>query len=426
MLVSSIFRGIEVSIELIAALTAEEKRLRAAIVASLVATARTRLTGVSRIYLDHLHTTSFSLVGQEAMELSKAPRVQAAFRLDILVGLATPNLGRFSNVRQILKDNRTARSGVLNNALGEDMVMVSSLPKQLTRKLFQVPFGRLCTTLLKLATKAEDATFLLFPTAFTQEVAVAGDGWVVKTEVNTNHLIGRGDVGSRDIYNDMEEVAPVMVAQISRTNLATNVLESVFGNRERHLNTTRDRCKRAGHGPPFHPVRTGIIANRSGYRLWTANGLKPGSRSPLLLSFGYLFWVLSLVLLLPRKSRFHGFSGFHTRGTDQLGRKIGELSTQWVVGRFLQLDAITTTRLETLTADSIETLSVLLHRSIKERPLLRRRIQLYHNCSVHADSISYTHKFVKREESSVCGQLSFLPRLKDGGLQKGMLDDRSS
>jgi hypothetical protein len=48
---------------------------------------------------------------------------------------------------------------------------------------------------------------------------------------------------------------------------------------------------------------------------------------------------------------------------------------------------------------------------------------LYHNCSVHADSISYTNKFVNREESSVCGQLSFLPRLKDGGLQKGMLDD---
>jgi hypothetical protein len=67
MLVSYIFRGIEVSIELIAALTAEEKRLRAAIVASLVATARTRLTGVSRINLDRCHPTSLSFIGQEAI-----------------------------------------------------------------------------------------------------------------------------------------------------------------------------------------------------------------------------------------------------------------------------------------------------------------------------------------------------------------------
>jgi hypothetical protein len=209
-------------------------------------------------------------------------------------------------------------------------------------------------------------------------------------------------------------VTPVMVAQISRTNLATNVLESVFGNCERHLNTTRDRCKRAGHGPPFHPVRTGIIANRSGYRLWRANGLKLGSRSPLLLSFGYLFWVLSLVLLLPRKSRFHGFSGFHTRGAHELSGQIGVLSTQGVVGRFVQLSAIATPRLKALTADGIEALSVLLHRSIKESPLLRTRIQLYHNCSVHADSISYTPTFVT---IAVCGQLSFLPGRNARGIR---------
>jgi hypothetical protein len=87
----------------------------------------------------------------------------------------------------------------------------------------------------------------------------------------------------------------------------------------------------------------------------------------------------------------------------------------------MQLNTIATTRLKSLTADGIETLSVLDHRSIKDSPLLRGRIQLYHNCSVHADSISYIPTFVNREEYSVCGQLSFLPMPKGRGIQKGTL-----
>jgi hypothetical protein len=95
------------------------------------------------------------------------------------------------------------------------------------------------------------------------------------------------------------------------------------------------------------------------------------------------------VFLLPRESRFDRFSGLHTRGTHELSGQIGVLSTQWIVGCFVQLYPVATSRLVSLTADGIEALSVLLHRAIKDSPLLRGRIQLYHNCSVHARTISY-------------------------------------
>ncbi len=83
--------------------------------------------------------------------------------------------------------------------------MVSSLPKQFARKLFQVPFSRFGSLRLKLATEAEDAAFLLFPLTISQELAIAGHGWPIQAEVNTNHIRAGVDNRSRDIHNDMEE-----------------------------------------------------------------------------------------------------------------------------------------------------------------------------------------------------------------------------
>ncbi len=91
------------------------------------------------------------------------PGVHAALPFALAMG------DTFANMRQVLKDDGAPRGSVLHDAFGEDMVMVSSLPKQFARKLFQVPFGRFASLFLKLATETEDAAFLLFPTTVPQE-----------------------------------------------------------------------------------------------------------------------------------------------------------------------------------------------------------------------------------------------------------------
>jgi hypothetical protein len=251
MLLSNIQRGVIVCVYAIATCTTEEKRLRTTIGSPLISALGTGLTRMARINFDHLNTACLCLVAQEAMELSERPGMQTAFRLNILVRLASAYLGCLSNSSQVLKNNCRSWCGVLDYAFGEDMVVVKSQPKQLTRKFFQVPFGRLCTTLLEFATNAEDTTFLLFPTTFPQEVAVTGDGWVVKPEVNTNYLIGRGDVGSRDINDDMEKVAPVMETEIRGADLSSNVLGSMLRDNKAHIQTFVNR----GWLTPLYPPK---------------------------------------------------------------------------------------------------------------------------------------------------------------------------
>src|SRR5439155_3794432 len=119
------------------------------------------------------------------------------------------------------------------------------------------------------------------------------------SQVDTNNLLGGSNIGSRNGYNDMEVVTPVMIAEISRTDLFANILESVFGNGKAHHNASLDSCKRSLHALPLDPIRAGIIADRSGFRLRTTNRLEGGRFFSLFLGFFNQLGIASCMLLLP-------------------------------------------------------------------------------------------------------------------------------
>ena len=81
--------------------------MRTTIVTSLVPTVATGLRGVPRVNFDHGHTSFLSLVGQEAMELSKAPTMEPTLILGVLL-----HGGPVSNVCQVLNDKSRARGSV--------------------------------------------------------------------------------------------------------------------------------------------------------------------------------------------------------------------------------------------------------------------------------------------------------------------------
>ena len=92
---------------------------------------------------------------------------------------------------------------------------------------------------------------------------------------------------------------------------------------------------------------------------------------------------------LPGESRFDGFRRFDTSGTDQLSGKIRILDTQGVVRPFMQLDSIPARSSKALVSDGIKTSGMLFKRCLEALCLLRCRVELYLDRSIHAKTISY-------------------------------------
>ena len=122
-----------------------------------------------------------------------------------------------------------------------------------------------------------------------------------------------------------------------------------------------------------------------------------GTLFPLLLRFCDQLGRAYLVFLLPGERRFDGLSGLDASSAHQLSRQIGKGSTQGILCGFVQLHPVAGCLLKAFTADGIETRGVLSHRAIKNGSLLLGGIQLYHNRSFHAESISYIPRFVNRQ-----------------------------
>ena len=132
--------------------------------------------------LDHLDPKCFCLIYHKGEELCEAPTVQAALLFALTLS------GSFTDISQVLQDNGRSWLGLLHDALGEDVIVIFSLPQQFSRKCFQVPFGRLASLFLKLATEAENAAFLLFPAAISQEGTGTRDSGVIESQVHAHHF----------------------------------------------------------------------------------------------------------------------------------------------------------------------------------------------------------------------------------------------
>ncbi len=164
MFVPYIVGRVQISVQTVATCTTAEKRLRTAIIASLMLAGRTPLRRVPRVHFDHSHPTRLGLVAQEAVELGKAPGMQTALSFAFLVRDPLANIG------QVLKHQGTAWGRSLHNAFGKNMVVISSLPKQFPTQLLEVPLSRASAFSLKLTTETEDAAFLLFPPLLPEKV----------------------------------------------------------------------------------------------------------------------------------------------------------------------------------------------------------------------------------------------------------------
>ena len=82
------------------------------------------------VNFDDPYPSFLGFIANKVIQLGKAPIVEAAVRLTFL-SCASAKLGSLTNIGEVLKDDGTAREGVLHDAFGEDVITVS-------RNLFQV------------------------------------------------------------------------------------------------------------------------------------------------------------------------------------------------------------------------------------------------------------------------------------------------
>ncbi len=375
---------------------AEEETLRSTIGTMLMSTFGTHLGSVSWINLHYSYPACLGFVGQEAMQLGKRPAMQAAFVHHVL--LAAPDLGSLTNVGEVFQNNGTARCSVVDKAFGEDMVVISSLPKPFPRELAQVAFRTLCAFGLKDPAETKNAAFLFLPSSLTQEVTLRGHSRTVHTQVNPDHFIGMSDNRDRNGNDNMEKVAPLAIAEVSRTDLATAKLRGMLRNGETHLNAPGYSSKTTGKRVPLDPGGTLIITDRSESGLWSLHRLEHRRFFALLLGLLNSFGIGCLMFLGPRERRFDGFGGLDTSSTNQLSWKVWIVSTQIVVGLLMQFHPIAALGLKAQTSNRIEASRMLVQRALQEAGLRRERVQWYDYRSIHAESLSYIPKFCQEVE----------------------------
>ncbi len=318
---------------------------------------------MSRVNLDHRYPAFLRLVGEESLELRETPTMESPLGVCLLLHSDTA-----ANGSQVLNHNGTASRGVLDDAFGEDMIMISSLAQQFARELAQVAFRAPGAFCLKLATQAEDATFLFLPASLSQELLRGGDSRTIESQVNSHHFLRGSGSRFRDGEGDMEGEASLAVAQIGTTDLAANVLLCIGRDTKGQFNTPGNGRKATDHRVPLDPGGTLIIADRADVR-------GRDTRFPS--------------LLLAIKGRFDGFCRLHAGRAHQLRGQVRILPTQIIVRLLMQFNAIAALADKAHTSNDIETGCMLLKRLLEYPRLLGRRFQVDGDRSIHTKSLSY-------------------------------------
>lgn len=366
-----------------------EQGLRTAVRAMLKATTGTGLRGMSGVNLDHRDTTRGSLVLDKRVELIEAPTMQLALVLDVLVVLAASHQARFTDVGEVLQDDSRALWGRVYNVFRKHMVMVFASPKLFAAHLLEVSLGRAAAFGLQLSFQTEGTPFLFFPPALPQEVTITCDGGSVESQVYTSDSIGRGNIRGGNAHHDMQGKSSLAIAQVRATRFVAHILHQVRRHGKGQFNTARNRCKAYSADVPLHPIRTLVIADTAVLTHRTRDGLEHRNGASLLLGVSYCGGVCFFLLRRPPQRRLDGFRRLDASGTHQLGRQVRMECSQGIVRLFVQLHPIARLAGKAKSSNGIETRRMFIKRSLQDTSLLIGRMQVYHNRSIHTESISY-------------------------------------
>jgi hypothetical protein len=216
---------------------------------------------MSRVYSNNLATNSLSLVFEEALEPSEAPRVESA------LGFPTRGFAPSSDVGEVLHNDGCSLLNAMKDRSGKNVVAI--LPESLltTSEASKMPFGGLSAFGLQSTLEAQilfrDFCHMPIPV----ESVVRGDSGASNPKVNSNSLPVRDEFNIRDTNYDVKIKLVSLSDKVGGCCRATSCILGIFGKLEGYLHPTA-RC---GHTDnafiPIHLISVQVVARRAGLRL---------------------------------------------------------------------------------------------------------------------------------------------------------------
>lgn len=362
MLVSDVFRSVQVCIEAIVTLTAKEQRLRTSVVTSAMPTTRTRLRRVAWVNLLDADTALLPFISNEAVQLGKCPTMQLAFVLNVLVFLAASNLGSLTDVGEIFKNNGCTSRGTDDNLLTEDMIAIPVETRLTLTQFLEVAFGGFSSFGLQFALEAKRATVNLFPSRVAKKVFVRGDSRAVESQVNANDgaILRHNRFGYG--HDHMQPPLAIFVQQVGSGVGIAEVLTAKIRHREGNGLLAMRRRKSDHALCPIESVGMHVVTRTTSHTPRTLDRCEAWFRLAELSCFLNFFAVFCFVFSFPRKGTFERFGGLDTRLYQEVRHQPRTGRFGIVVRGMMQLDPVLFLRVP----------SVLTHHVIGMRELCQR------------------------------------------------------
>ncbi len=159
--------------------------------------------------------------------------MQATFIVMLLALLfPSPHLGVLSDIGQVLKDNHTARGGILHNAATQDMIAVPVEASPPARQLLEVSCSGLRSFGLEFPADTKVATIHFFPVLIPEELTSARDGWPVQAKVHPDDFCPFREHRFRNRDDHMQPELALTGDKVSSGNLVPCILLTPMRNRE--------------------------------------------------------------------------------------------------------------------------------------------------------------------------------------------------
>lgn len=386
MFIADVVRSIEVCVNLIAAGTAEELRLRLTIRAMLKTAARAGLGSMPGVNSRNCHVCFFGFVAEERAHLSEAPRVQAS------LAFALPGPGPTSNLSQILDYDSRSCGSRLNNTFREYVVTIAVESLLAVRHLFEAAFSRLRSFQLQSTLEAKIATVDFFPVSLAKKLSVRGNGGVIESEINANCLsIGdKLDIGQGE--DDVQVETTFTVNKVGGSRRITDVLDSVFGNIEADNKPVPWRCGKINFlliPRQFEGVH--VVASWAKLRMWLF-GLAPR--------------------LLPGSNGLECFGSLYPGLNNQIADNLDTERLRIIVSTVVQANPVLLAVLPTIFADEVKGSRERLQRVLERSFLFGGRVKFQANGSLHEYSLPYIKRLCNKEVRPLTGRarLSLSPK----------------
>ena len=297
----------------------------------------------------------------------------------------------FSKIGQVLKHHRTARGSTLNNAFGEDMVTIPVETHLLVRQLFEMPFGRLRSFGLQVATETERPPVNLFPVARAKKLTLRGDSRTIQAQIDPhNGLIGLRN-GLRNSNHHMQPPCSFAPDQISGGNGTATIALTEMRHRKRETRFSLRGGDTNGLRCPIEGIGVNIVTNGALLRGRATNRLEGRNRFALLLCLGNLFGIGCFLLGFPGKSATKGFGGFDTSLDKQVTHQTRAQGFRLVIGRMVKPDPILLAVLPSIGTHMIISERELCQRLLQGLRLFGSGLKLDSNRPLHTRSVPYMY-----------------------------------